>query len=57
MPGLTGLLSRFAEDAGHAFWPDNFSLLDRHTMDLSRMLNSSQVTYGYLLAVAFAHGG
>jgi toxin-antitoxin system PIN domain toxin len=42
---------------GHEFWPDDISPLDRHRIDLSRMLNSSQVTDSYLLALAVAHGG
>jgi len=42
---------------GHIFWPDDISLLDRQRIDLSRMLNSSQVTDSYLLALAVAHGG
>jgi uncharacterized protein len=42
---------------GHIFWPDDVSLLDGQRIDLSRMLNSSQVTDSYLLALAVAHGG
>lgn len=42
---------------GHHFWPDDISLLDRQKIDLTRLLNSSQVTDSYLLALAIAHGG
>jgi predicted nucleic acid-binding protein len=42
---------------GHQFWPDEISLLDRTKIDISRMLNSSQVTNSYLLALAIAKGG
>lgn len=42
---------------GHAFWPDNISLLDDKKIDASRILSSAQVTDSYLLALACAHGG
>lgn len=42
---------------GHVFWPDNISLLDTQKLDASRLLNSTQVTDSYLLALAIAHGG
>lgn len=42
---------------GHEFWPDDISLLDTERVDCARMLNSSQVTDSYLLALACAHGG
>jgi toxin-antitoxin system PIN domain toxin len=42
---------------GHEFWPDDISLLDREKVDVSRLLNSSQITDSYLLALAIAHGG
>lgn len=41
----------------HEFWPDNISLLDAASFDHSRLLDSSQVTDSYLLALAVAHGG
>lgn len=49
MTGLLGL-------PGHAFWPDDISLLDGERILMSRMLTSSQVTDSYLLALACAHG-
>ncbi|MDB5430972.1 MAG: domain protein family protein [Caulobacter sp.] len=42
---------------GHVFWPDDVSLLINDLVDTARLLNSSQVTDSYLLALACAHGG
>ena len=42
---------------GHAFWPDDISLLDAKWIDATRLLNAAQVTDSYLLALACAHGG
>jgi len=42
---------------GHAFWPDDISLLDAEKLDATRLLSSAQVTDSYLLALACAHGG
>lgn len=42
---------------GHSFWPDDISLLDSAHSDVSLLLNASQVTDSYLLALARAHGG
>lgn len=42
---------------GHEFWPDDISLLDPNHVDATRLLESSQVTDSYLLALALAHGG
>jgi toxin-antitoxin system PIN domain toxin len=42
---------------GHAFWPDDISLLDAERIDTSRLLSSGQVTDSYLLALASAHAG
>jgi hypothetical protein len=42
---------------GHEFWPDNLTLLDSRHIDSARLLDSSQVTDTYLLALATAHGG
>jgi toxin-antitoxin system PIN domain toxin len=41
---------------GHEFWPDDVSLLDAQRIDAMRLLDSSQVTDSYLLALACAHG-
>jgi predicted nucleic acid-binding protein len=42
---------------GHVFWADDISLLDAGKFDLVRLLNASQVTDSYLLALACSHGG
>ena len=42
---------------GHEFWPDSLSLLDRRSVRAERLLESSQVTDCYLLALAAARGG
>lgn len=42
---------------GHAFWPDNISLLDAEKLDTARLLDSGQVTDSYLLVLACAHNG
>jgi toxin-antitoxin system PIN domain toxin len=42
---------------GHVFWPDDISLLDAEKLDPARLLNASQVTDSYLLALACARGG
>jgi uncharacterized protein len=57
-PGAVAeLLSRFVSIPGHEFWPDNISLLDQEKIDRDRLLNSSQVTDSYLVALAIANGG
>jgi toxin-antitoxin system PIN domain toxin len=50
---LAGLLDL----PGHVFWVDDISLFDRRRIEMSRLLNSRQVTDSYLLALAAAHGG
>jgi uncharacterized protein len=42
---------------GHAFWPDDISLLNTARVDAERLLNPAQVTDSYLLALACAHDG
>jgi predicted nucleic acid-binding protein len=42
---------------GHEFWPDDITLFDNQRIDISRLLDSGQVTDTYLLALAHAHGG
>jgi len=42
---------------GHEFWPDDLTLLDSRMVDSDRLLDTSQVTDTYLLALAAAHGG
>ncbi|MDQ2721855.1 MAG: VapC toxin family PIN domain ribonuclease [Actinomycetota bacterium] len=51
------LLSRAYDSNHHEFWPCDVSVLDRHTVDRSRLHSPRQVTDAYLLALAVAHGG
>ena len=51
------LLTSFRNLPGHAFWPDDISLLDRAHSNTARLLDSSHVTDSYLLALAHAHKG
>lgn len=51
------LLAEFRELPGHAFWPDDVSLLDRAQVNRARLLDSAHVTDSYLLALARAHHG
>ncbi|MGH9533226.1 MAG: TA system VapC family ribonuclease toxin [Terriglobales bacterium] len=53
VPLLSGLVAL----PGHEFWPDDVSLLDGNRVQGQRLLQSSQVTDSYLLALARAHGG
>ncbi|WP_020179377.1 TA system VapC family ribonuclease toxin [Methylopila sp. M107] len=43
--------------SGHAFWPDDVSLLDASLVDVNRLLTPAQTTDSYLLALAVKHGG
>jgi len=51
------LLVSFRSLSGHAFWPDDVSLLERQNVNAARLLNSAHVTDSYLLALARAHNG
>lgn len=51
------LLAPLRRLSGHAFWPDDISLLDGERANAARLLDSTQVTDSYLLALARAHGG
>ena len=51
------LLRAMCELPGHAFWPDDITLLDPARVDGNRLLDSAQVTDSYLLALASAHEG
>ena len=50
-------LNSLLAQPGHDFWPDDISLLDSRRFDLRHLLNASQVSDSYLLALAIAHGG
>lgn len=51
------LLASFRDLPGHAFWPDDLSLLEAEYVDPARLLDSAQITDSYLLALAGAHKG
>ena len=51
------LLSAFRKLPGHAFWPDDISLLERERVNTQRLLDSAHVTDSYLLALAHSHKG
>ena len=44
-------------DRSHAFWPDDFSLLDADRLRWDRVLGPRQLTDLYLLALAVRRGG
>ena len=54
---VAGTLPSLCALPGHAFWPDDISLMDARYIDASRLLSSAQVTDSYLLALAVVHGG
>jgi hypothetical protein len=54
---VAGTLISFRKLPGHAFWPDDISLLDSEHSDTARLLDSAHVTDSYLLALAHAHKG
>lgn len=60
-PGTPGavaeLLGEFLAHPGHEFWSDDLSLLDKQRIHTERLLDSSQVTDSYLLALAAERGG
>lgn len=43
--------------AAHRFWPDDFSIVEEHAVDATRVHGARQVTDTYLLALALKHGG
>jgi toxin-antitoxin system PIN domain toxin len=55
--GVAEVLRILCSLDGHEFWPDDLTLLDSRHVDSARLLDSSQVTDTYLLALAAAHGG
>lgn len=54
---VAGLLASLRLLPGHAFWPDDVSLLDREHVNAARLLDSAHVTDSYLLALARMHDG
>jgi uncharacterized protein len=51
------LMAAFLSLEGHEFWPDDVTLFDPSRVDTSRLLDSTQITDSYLVALARAHGG
>ena len=51
------ILTTLRSVGGHRFWPDDVTLFDPQRVDLTRLLDSSQITDTYLLTLAIAHGG
>lgn len=60
-PGSTAIVTKIVKGLhtlpGHAFWPDDISLVDVDCVDTDQVLTSTQVTDTYLLALAVVHGG
>lgn len=54
---VVSLLADLCALPGHRFWPCDYSLLDAPLVDTTRLLDSSQITDTYLLALAIKHGG
>ena len=51
------LMAELIRHPQHQFWPDSLSLLGQSSVDVSRLLDASQLTDTYLLALAVHHGG
>ncbi len=51
------LMAEWIRHPQHQFWPDSLSLLDANRVDAARLLEASQLTDTYLLALAVARGG
>lgn len=55
--GAMTLLGEAIADSHHAFWADDFSLLDARIADPTRIHGPRQLTDVYLLALAVRNGG
>jgi predicted nucleic acid-binding protein len=51
------LVAEFIHHPRHQFWPDSLSLVDHSGVNASRLLEASQLTDTYLLALAATRGG
>ena len=51
------IVAKLRKLPGHAFWPDDVSLVGSADVDFEKIFTSAQVTDAYLLALAQAHGG
>jgi uncharacterized protein len=54
---VAGLLSQFCLLEGHAFWPDDISLLTSSCITNPSLMTHSQITDVYLLGLAAHHRG
>ena len=50
-------LASLRASPGHAFWPDDLSLLEAEFVDRTKLVAAGQVTDTYLLALAVSRGG
>ncbi len=51
------LLERIVALPGHAFWPDEVSVLSAEWIDRERLVGHRQVADAHLVALAICHGG
>ena len=57
-PGtLLPMLRSLCAHPGHAFWPDDITILDSGLIAGNQLIQPGQVTDTYLLALAVQHGG
>lgn len=57
-PGaLIPMLRSLCSHPGHAFWPDDITILDSELIAGNHLIQAGQVTDTYLLALAVRHGG
>jgi uncharacterized protein len=57
-PGtLLPMLRSLCSHPGHAFWPDDITILDSGLIAGNHLIQPGQVTDTYLLALAVQHGG
>jgi toxin-antitoxin system PIN domain toxin len=54
---VTQFVARLRALPGHAFWPDDISIISADHVDAAQVLTPAQVTDTYLLALAVQHGG
>jgi hypothetical protein len=54
---VAAIVTRMRSLPGHAFWPDDISLVGASHVDAAQIRTPGQVTDTYLLALAVAHGG
>ena len=57
LPDALATLRKQIAEPGHAFWPDDFSVLDPAMIDHRFLLGPGQLTDIYLLGLAVRNGG